>query len=218
MKYDLFSSAVVLSVLLLVAGLVVFAPAANDAWRLCPSEMGGIRGWACAECAEGWVTVTQQVGGIGCEHGPEHDVDCKPFGGGLNMETDCMENNGNKPNPNDPDPNTGDGVCRCFECKPDNWSGSCEGDIRWWLAWCGMESQTNCGKCEIEAGETGVLRQQSTAHVAGGGGCSYGENGDWRLKHDCGRNGAIISACLSSNCATDGNWGDVDNGQRMKCK
>jgi len=217
MKYDLFSSAVVLSVVLLVAGLVVFAPAANDASRLCQSEMGRIRGWACKECKEGWVTATEQAGGLECEHGPEHDVDCRQDGN-FDADAECWEQNGHGTNPSDPNPNTGDGVCMCYECKPDNWTMACEGDIRIWYASCGMESQTNCGKCEIETGENGIVRQQADAHVVGGGGCSYGENSDFRVRLFCGRNFGAAYACLSSNCESNGNWNTGDAGQRTKCK
>jgi hypothetical protein len=186
------------------------------------SEMSSIVGGeSCSICQAGWQSTNGNITGAQgeCQHGPDNDkVDCgydPKHPEKFNGNAKCKELNG------------GTGDCECFACSP-SFSTTCEGEVRVWLAYCGMDptSTTQCAD-EICARGTDpwaaqdTVREERPSEVVGGGGCS-GANGTMGTNSLCGvpdTEGRLhVFACVANNCEGQGNWSSAQVGDREICK
>jgi hypothetical protein len=200
-------------------GLAQISPVAGSPVPLSPNEMSQMVGGACDACASGWVSVSNMLGGLECEHGPEHDNSAPCVAARNNGNIICKELF----------PATGN--CECFKCQgipyQDPFSLTCEGEIRTFMAWCGVDASPEaCGPnetCDTEPdpnSNNDPLRMESGATVVGGGICS-GSHGHFAAVRLCGdppHHPWGFFACKSDNCQTQGNWQTAFWGKRTKCK
>lgn len=164
----------------------------------------------CPECVAGWITQQDLIGGLECEHGPEHDQTpaCRAaLAAGTFICKELDPVNGN---------------CNCFQCQGiplrDPFSITCEGEIRVYVAWCDVtDRRTDDQNCPVAPGALGVLRQERAARTAGPRVCD-GANGQFQQALFCGQPDRVASlACKATNCSGVGAWTAVFVGRRMRC-
>lgn len=203
-----------------VAAVLTAVSASNSRCvRLSEAEKIAIRGGAEPDlcptpCVARWVSITEYYGAIECDHSPKYDPDCKELmdKGVFNPLNDCWELNGGRPAQNGK-------RCDCFVCRED----ACATDMRFWVAWCGLETPETCGKqCPNElSGIEDDLRQERNTRFKEGAATCQVNKGDEKVSGmwSCGRTRRWWCACKSSNCTPTGEpWVRVQGGDRQKCK
>ncbi|KAL3925372.1 MAG: hypothetical protein SGILL_000458 [Bacillariaceae sp.] len=175
----------------------------------------------CSECEEGWISQQDIIGGLECQHGPEHDnsAEC------LAAKAQALETTGSAFNVICKEVDPVNGQCDCFNCQgipfQDPYSLACEGEIRVHVAWCGIEGDRNKGDCDTAQGRVnGPVRMFRAAQSPRGEACN-GANGDFTSVDYCGppTNGppGANLACRATNCVGVGAFIIVQRDFRSVC-